>query len=191
MQRPSIGDHRLDDQRSASQTILARLEFRPCHPLAIGLRDLDSTTNSTEPEYTDAGSNRHLDTLNTGSERAVDLGAPSGSKNAGDRSITGRDPLLRAPTMSTSHPPRPPSRTHLLSPPTDPHLSHTARLSLFTSSLLAGGLAGTAVDCLFFPLDSFKTRLQAKQGFWASGGFKGVYRGLGSVVVGSAPGGEP
>lgn len=32
-----------------------------------------------------------------------------------------------------------------------------------------------------------KTRLQSREGFFASGGFKNVYRGIGSVTVGSAP----
>jgi Mitochondrial carrier protein len=54
----------------------------------------------------------------------------------------------------------------------------------------AGGLAGTAVDLLFFPLDTIKTRLQSAQGFSRAGGFNGVYKGVGSVVVGSAPGGK-
>ncbi|KZV69883.1 S-adenosylmethionine transporter [Peniophora sp. CONT] len=58
----------------------------------------------------------------------------------------------------------------------------------FAQSLIAGGLAGTSVDLLFYPIDSLKTRLQSSQGFIAAGGFRGVYRGVGSVVVGSAPG---
>ncbi|KAH9851779.1 S-adenosylmethionine transporter [Lenzites betulinus] len=58
----------------------------------------------------------------------------------------------------------------------------------FYQSLVAGGLAGTAVDLLFFPIDTVKTRLQSPQGFIRSGGFNGIYRGVGSVVVGSAPG---
>ncbi|TFK82125.1 S-adenosylmethionine transporter [Polyporus arcularius HHB13444] len=58
----------------------------------------------------------------------------------------------------------------------------------FYQSLVAGGLAGTAVDLLFFPIDTVKTRLQSSQGFIRAGGFKGVYKGIGSVVVGSAPG---
>lgn len=53
----------------------------------------------------------------------------------------------------------------------------------------AGGVAGTAVDLLFFPIDTVKTRLQSAQGFIRAGGFRGVYKGIGSVVVGSAPGG--
>ncbi len=53
----------------------------------------------------------------------------------------------------------------------------------------AGGVAGTAVDLLFFPIDTVKTRLQSAQGFIRAGGFRGVYNGIGSVVVGSAPGG--
>lgn len=59
----------------------------------------------------------------------------------------------------------------------------------FTTALLSGALAGTAVDTLFFPIDTLKTRAQSAQGFFAAGGFRGVYRGLGSAVVGSAPGG--
>ncbi|KWU41328.1 S-adenosylmethionine transporter [Rhodotorula sp. JG-1b] len=58
----------------------------------------------------------------------------------------------------------------------------------FTVALVSGGLAGTSVDTLFFPIDTLKTRAQSRQGFFAAGGFSGVYRGLGSAVVGSAPG---
>lgn len=58
----------------------------------------------------------------------------------------------------------------------------------FIQSLLAGGAAGTAVDLLFFPVDTMKTRLQSAKGFRRAGGFHGVYKGVGSVVVGSAPG---
>jgi solute carrier family 25 S-adenosylmethionine transporter 26 len=43
---------------------------------------------------------------------------------------------------------------------------------------------------MFFPLDTIKTRVQSSAGFWAAGGFKGVYRGVGSVGLGGAPGGE-
>ncbi|TFY68725.1 hypothetical protein EVJ58_g840 [Rhodofomes roseus] len=58
----------------------------------------------------------------------------------------------------------------------------------FVQSLVAGGLAGTSVDLLFFPIDTIKTRLQSSQGFVRAGGFNGIYKGVGSVVVGSAPG---
>ncbi|KAI0033747.1 S-adenosylmethionine transporter [Vararia minispora EC-137] len=58
----------------------------------------------------------------------------------------------------------------------------------FAQSLVAGGLAGTSVDLLFYPIDSIKTRLQSSQGFVKAGGLKGVYKGVGSVVVGSSPG---
>lgn len=60
----------------------------------------------------------------------------------------------------------------------------------FSRCLLSGALAGLTVDLFFYPIDTLKTRLQSKAGFLASGGFRGVYRGLGSVAVGSAPGGE-
>lgn len=47
------------------------------------------------------------------------------------------------------------------------------------------------MDLLFFPIDTIKTRLQSAQGFARAGGLTGVYKGVGSVVVGSAPGGTP
>ncbi|OZJ04896.1 hypothetical protein BZG36_02513 [Bifiguratus adelaidae] len=62
-----------------------------------------------------------------------------------------------------------------------------ARPPGFKQALLGGALAGTAVDAALFPLDTIKTRLQSRAGFLASGGFKGVYSGLLSAVVGSAP----
>ncbi|PWZ00397.1 mitochondrial carrier [Testicularia cyperi] len=58
----------------------------------------------------------------------------------------------------------------------------------FATALVAGAMSGLTVDLLFFPIDTIKTRLQSSQGFWASGGFSGVYRGLASTAVGSAPG---
>ncbi|KAF9696129.1 hypothetical protein EKO04_005981 [Ascochyta lentis] len=60
--------------------------------------------------------------------------------------------------------------------------------SPYARSLLAGGLAGTTVDLSLYPLDTLKTRLQSSGGFTASGGFTGIYRGVGSAIVGSAPG---
>lgn len=39
-----------------------------------------------------------------------------------------------------------------------------------------------------FPLDTLKTRLQSSAGFRAAGGFRGIYSGVGSAIVGSAPG---
>ncbi|XP_028398081.1 S-adenosylmethionine mitochondrial carrier protein-like isoform X2 [Dendronephthya gigantea] len=57
----------------------------------------------------------------------------------------------------------------------------------FLTSLLAGGTAGLCVDIVLHPLDTIKTRIQSSQGFLKSGGFRGVYSGLGSAAVGSAP----
>ena len=51
----------------------------------------------------------------------------------------------------------------------------------------AGAAAGLIVDVALFPLDTLKTRLQSQYGFWKSGGFKGVYKGIGPTAVGSAP----
>lgn len=56
------------------------------------------------------------------------------------------------------------------------------------SALAAGAIAGTCVDLTFFPIDTLKTRLQARGGFFANGGWHGVYKGVGSTIVASAPG---
>eukprot|EP00794_Sanderia_malayensis_P006048 gene6048-6750_t len=53
--------------------------------------------------------------------------------------------------------------------------------------LISGGVAGTAVDVVLFPLDTIKTRLQSEVGFKASGGFRGIYRGILSAAIGSFP----
>lgn len=58
----------------------------------------------------------------------------------------------------------------------------------YTTSLCSGALSGLSVDLLFYPIDTLKTRLQSSKGFIQSGGFSGIYRGIGSVAVGSAPG---
>ncbi len=68
--------------------------------------------------------------------------------------------------------------------PTPTSTSTTA----FTSALLSGALAGTTVDLSLYPVDTLKTRLQSPNGFLRSGGFSGIYAGVGSVIVGSAPG---
>ncbi|CAF0911698.1 unnamed protein product [Brachionus calyciflorus] len=57
----------------------------------------------------------------------------------------------------------------------------------FLISLISGAAAGTGVDLILFPLDTVKTRIQSQKGFRASGGFRGIYNGLPSTLVGSAP----
>jgi len=59
--------------------------------------------------------------------------------------------------------------------------------SSLKSALVAGAAAGLAVDISLFPLDTIKTRLQSEKGFLKSGGFRGVYSGLFSAAIGSAP----
>ncbi|KAI9672028.1 MAG: S-adenosylmethionine transporter [Trizodia sp. TS-e1964] len=60
--------------------------------------------------------------------------------------------------------------------------------SPYARSLIAGAIAGTAVDLSLYPIDTLKTRLQSVAGFTRSGGFRGIYKGVGSALVGSAPG---
>lgn len=52
----------------------------------------------------------------------------------------------------------------------------------------AGAIAGMTVDTSLYPLDTLKTRLQSSEGFLRAGGFRGVYNGIGSAFIGSAPG---
>ncbi|KAJ8143253.1 hypothetical protein OXX80_009652 [Metschnikowia pulcherrima] len=59
--------------------------------------------------------------------------------------------------------------------------------SSFMISLISGACAGTSTDLAFFPIDTLKTRLQAKGGFFLNGGWAGIYKGLGSALVASAP----
>jgi solute carrier family 25 S-adenosylmethionine transporter 26 len=47
------------------------------------------------------------------------------------------------------------------------------------------------VDLSLFPIDTIKTRLQSEKGFLGAGGFRGLYKGIGSPAVGAMPGGEP
>lgn len=54
-------------------------------------------------------------------------------------------------------------------------------------TMLAGALAGLAVDVSLFPVDTVKTRLQSPTGFVASGAFRNVYRGITPVLLGSLP----
>lgn len=58
----------------------------------------------------------------------------------------------------------------------------------FTLAMVAGGIAGTTVDVVLFPLDTLKTRLQATDGFWKAGGFRGIYNGVLATSLGAAPG---
>ncbi|KZO90918.1 hypothetical protein CALVIDRAFT_568694 [Calocera viscosa TUFC12733] len=74
-----------------------------------------------------------------------------------------------------------------------PGASHFASCSTYTlSSLMCRSeeqQRALRVDLHFFPVDTLKTRLQSAQRSWRAGGLSRVYRGVGSVVVGSAPGG--
>jgi len=57
-----------------------------------------------------------------------------------------------------------------------------------TLALVAGGCAGTSVDVALHPLDTLRTRLQSEAGFVKSGGVKGIWKGVSSAALGSAPG---
>jgi len=55
-------------------------------------------------------------------------------------------------------------------------------------ALIAGAAAGLSVDISLYPIDTLKTRMQSPNGFWKSGGFRGVYKGISAAASGSAPG---
>jgi len=54
--------------------------------------------------------------------------------------------------------------------------------------LVSGAVAGICVDLSLFPVDTIKTRLQSKAGFFKAGGCHNLYAGIGSIMVGSTPG---
>lgn len=60
-------------------------------------------------------------------------------------------------------------------------------LSSFLVSLLSGAAAGTSTDIVFFPIDTIKTRLQARGGFFYNGSYHNIYKGVGSAIIASAP----
>eukprot|EP00759_Apiculatamorpha_spiralis_P040556 PhF_6_TR39094/c0_g1_i1/m.58508/K15111/SLC25A26; solute carrier family 25 (mitochondrial S-adenosylmethionine transporter), member 26 len=57
----------------------------------------------------------------------------------------------------------------------------------FYTALVSGALAGCAVDVALYPIDTIKTRMQSTQGFWAAGGFRGIYKGVNVAFIGSMP----
>ncbi|XP_057297287.1 mitochondrial S-adenosylmethionine carrier protein-like [Hydractinia symbiolongicarpus] len=57
------------------------------------------------------------------------------------------------------------------------------------TSLIAGSTAGIFTDIALYPVDTIKTRLQSSEGFIKAGGFRGVYKGITSAAIGSAPAG--
>lgn len=69
-------------------------------------------------------------------------------------------------------------------------VSNTSRFLIKPSQISkAGSVAGIAVDCILFPLDTIKTRIQSEAGLRASGGFGRIYSGIASSLIGSAPNG--
>jgi len=54
--------------------------------------------------------------------------------------------------------------------------------------MAAGAIGGCSVDAILFPIDSIKTRLQAKQTQSRAGKFQNVYRGLPAVMFGNSVG---
>ena len=70
-------------------------------------------------------------------------------------------------------------------------LPERSKLAQTLAGAFGGCVAGPAVDIALYPIDTVKTRLQSAEGFFKAGGFKGVYRGLSSAALGSAPAGQP
>lgn len=55
----------------------------------------------------------------------------------------------------------------------------------FSTVVQGGAAAGSCVDLAIYPLDTLKTRLQSQYGFIKSGGFRGIYKGIGATSIGS------
>lgn len=50
----------------------------------------------------------------------------------------------------------------------------------------AGFAAGTLQDIALYPIDTIKHRMQGDVGFWRSGGFRGIYKGLSTAAFGGS-----
>lgn len=81
-----------------------------------------------------------------------------------------------------------PLRRPSFPPSKSPLPKHNA--PIISSNTQAGGIAGTTVDVVLFPLDTLKTRLQSSAGFWAAGGFQRLYAGIIPAAAASAPAGQ-
>jgi hypothetical protein len=55
------------------------------------------------------------------------------------------------------------------------------------NSLIAGAMAGGICDVFLHPVDTFKTRLQSSSGPRTMSVFRGMYNGIGAVILSSAP----
>ncbi|XP_026331461.1 S-adenosylmethionine mitochondrial carrier protein homolog [Hyposmocoma kahamanoa] len=66
-------------------------------------------------------------------------------------------------------------------------MNTTNKVNVYLAPLLAGAAAGLSVDMALYPLDTLKTRIQSEQGFYKTGGFKDIYRGLSAVATTSVP----
>lgn len=74
-----------------------------------------------------------------------------------------------------------------LSPPSTSSSSPSSQKGSWQVWLTSGAVAGIACDCVLYPLDTIKTRMQSRAGFFGSGGFHQLFRGVGSAALGSAP----
>lgn len=54
-------------------------------------------------------------------------------------------------------------------------------------TMYAGAAAGMATDLVLHPVDTIKTRMQSRAGFWESGGTKRLFAGVSPALLGSAP----
>lgn len=127
---------------------------------------------------------------------------------AGEHSATPGHAFVRKPSQfgSAIEPPPPTAQAKVehpqAAPPTAPakvdHPQVPAANADNQSSLgeeaplvvnfLSGLFAGIAVDVPLHPVDTVKTRLQAREGFASSGGFRGLWSGLSAVLLTSVPG---
>lgn len=57
----------------------------------------------------------------------------------------------------------------------------------FGDAMAAGAGAGFIVDMSIHPIDTIRTRQQSSPGFWNSGGFRNIFKGIGATISGSSP----
>lgn len=98
--------------------------------------------------------------------------------------VTG--PIIKPPSSQDS-----PGPSSAASSSSSSSSSSSAKAShpTLNQTIFSALVAGIGTETLFYPVDTVRVRSQAKEGFEKAGGYRNIWKGVGSVAIGSGPGG--